>query len=465
MILRSVVALAMALAVTLPAHSKTRIEKVVSPKGIEAWLVSDNTLPLISIEFAFRGGAAQDPEGKAGVANLASGLLDEGAGDLDARAFQARLEDKAVELSFDGDRDAFFGSFRTLAENKQDALDLLKLAVTKPRFAPDAIERIRAQILASIRQDSTDADTVARDAFAAAAFPGHPYGLPADGTEDSVARITRDDLTAFQRKTFARDNLVIVAVGAIDAETLGRDLDHAFGDLPEKSELKPVADTKPAGVGSLRLVDLDTPQTSIVFGRAGPLRAHEDFIAITVLNHIIGGGTFTSRLFEEVREKRGLSYGVYTGLLPMEHAGLFIGQVATRNDRAREALDVIKAEIGKVAKEPPSEDELAKAKKYLTGSYALRFDSSAKIANNLLVIQMNRLGIDYVDQRNAMVEAVTREDLRRAARVLLEDGALLVVAAGKPQGITGTPAPGAGETKPTRQPTPQPADAGRAVTR
>jgi zinc protease len=464
---RLLIALIMTLAATLPSQSATKIQRVTSPGGIEAWLVSDATLPIIALNFAFRGGAAQDREGRAGIANLVSGLLDEGAGDLDAQAFQTRMEERAVEISFDADRDAFYGSLRVLTENRDEAVNLLQLALTKPRFDADAIERIRAQVLARIRHESTDPESIAHRTLLEAAFPNHPYGNEVQGTLGSVPEITRDDLTGFHARTFARDNLVVVAVGAIDAETLGATLDKAFGALPAKAELQPVPATTLAGAGTLKVLEVDTPQTAIAFARSGPLRNDKDFMAYFVLNHILGGGTFTSRLFEEVREKRGLSYGVNTWLAPMKQAGLFGGSLATRNDRASEALQVIRDEIAKLAKEPPSDEELAKAKKYLVGSYPLRFDASAKIANGLLQIQLDGLGIDYIDKRNAMIEAVTREDLKRVATELLGDGNLLVVAVGKPEGLgnaEGQPKDAApAGAAPAKQPVP--AEAGKASTR
>ncbi|GGE34288.1 peptidase M16 [Agaricicola taiwanensis] len=438
MISRLLLVVAMSLAVALPAKSETRIEEVTSPKGIKAWLVHDTTLPIVALEFAFRGGAVQDAKGRDGTANMVSGLLDEGAGELKAQEFQSRLEDSAVELSFDTRYDSFFGSLRTLSANEDEAFDLLKLAVTSPRFDQDAIDRIRAQVMARIRQNSTNPEALAHYNFQEQAFPGHPYGREVEGTAETVTSITRDDLVTFHRNNFARDNLVVTAVGAIDAETLGRRLDEAFGDLPATAEITPAAPATLTNVGTLTVVEMDTPQTAISFGRPGPLRKNEDFMAYYVLNHILGGGTFTSRLFNEVREKRGLSYGVFTGLFPLSASGYVMGQVATRNDRAGEAVSVIRDEFRKLAAEPPSEEEIAKAKKYLIGSFALRFDSSNKIARNLLQFQIDNLGIDFINERNALIEAVTREDLARAAKSLLGDGELLVVAVGKPEGLEST---------------------------
>jgi len=226
------------LASAAEAHN---IQRVLSPKGIEAWLIEEDKVPLIAMSFAFVGGSSQDPADKPGVANMLSDVLDEGAGDLDSKAYQSALDQYAIEMSFDTDHDAFFGSVKTLAENRDEMARLLHLALTKPRFDNEPVERIRAQIVSGIRGNEQDPDQVAGDALRNAAFPGHPYGQPVEGTTKSVSAITRDDLQAFFTHKFARNNLRVAVVGAIDAATLGRLLDDIFGDLPIKAELADVA--------------------------------------------------------------------------------------------------------------------------------------------------------------------------------------------------------------------------------
>ncbi|MCB1487213.1 MAG: insulinase family protein, partial [Bauldia sp.] len=208
------------------AANAVTIERVVSPKGIVAWLVEEDAIPLIAMSFAFQGGSTQDPDGKPGVANLMSGLLDEGAGPLDSEAFQKALDDDSIDLSFDAGRDTFSGSLRTLTENQDQAAHLLKLALTEPRFDEEPVERIRAQILAGLRADETDPGTLASRSLMASLFPGHPYGRPSDGTIETVSSITRDDLKDYFNKIIAKDNLAIAVVGAIDAESLATLLDE-----------------------------------------------------------------------------------------------------------------------------------------------------------------------------------------------------------------------------------------------
>nr|WP_309299322.1 pitrilysin family protein [Ancylobacter defluvii] len=435
------------LAPTSPAQSQTtRIQKVVSPGGIEAWLVHDTTLPLVAMEIAFVGGGAQDPAGKPGVASLAASLLDEGAGDLDARAFQDAMAEKAIEVHFDASRDMVGGSLRTLSENVEPAFELMRLAVTAPRFDDEAVERIRQGQLANLRRRANDPSTQASLAWSARAFPNHPYGRPLSGTLESVPAITRGDLAGFAKRTLARDNLKIAVVGDITPEALGPALDKMFGALPAKAELTPVPDVVPQGLGAVEVKTLDVPQTSMVFGGIGLKRNDPDFIPAFVLNHMLGGSAFSSRLFREVREKRGLAYSVYSHLAPLDHAGLILGGTATKNERAGETVDLIRAEYMKLLTDGPSEEELADAKSYLIGSFALRFDSSAKVASQLLQIQIDDLGIDYIDRRNELVAAVSLDDIKRVAGRFRENPALLFSLVGKPEGLAAagaTPANGA----------------------
>lgn len=419
------------LAMALPrAAQATEIQRVVSPGGIEAWLVEEHAVPLISVQFAFAGGSTQDPKGKEGTAELLSTLLDEGAGELDSQAFQTRLEDLSISLGFDTGTDNFTGSLKTLSVNRDEAFDLLRLALTEPRFDAEPIDRMRQQAISGLRNAERDPNTIAGRAWFAAAYPGHPYARPSKGTEDTVGAITRDDLVALHGNIFARDTLKIAVVGAIDAKTLGPLLDQTFGKLAPTAKLESVPDMQPE-TGKREEVAMDVPQTVIRFGLPGLKRSDPDFIPAFIMNHILGGGSFSSRLYEEVREKRGLAYSVWTYLAPYDHSGVLMGGTATRSDNAAQTLEVIEAEIKRMAEEGPTADELAKAKSYLTGSYALRFDTSDKIAGQLVGIQMEGLGIDYINKRNGLIEAVTLEDVKRMATRLLDAGAPTIVTVGR----------------------------------
>lgn len=423
------------LALSAQARAAVRIQEITSPGGIEAWLVENHTLPIIAVDAGFHGGARLDPEGKEGLASLLSGLLDEGAGDLDSEAFQRRLAETSIRLGFDTGRDGFYASMRTLTTHRDEAFDLLGLALNKPRFDKEPVARVRAQMLSILAEQHEDPQQVAVKAWYAAAFPGQPYGRPVDGDEASIKAITRDDLVDFTNAYLTRERLRVAVVGDIDAKTLGPLLDHTFGRLPvdgPSPDLKKLSADRPAG---LTVIKTDNPQTVILFGGAGLLRHDPDFIPAYVMNYILGGGGFSSRLMQQVREKRGLAYSVQTSLVPNDLAGLLVGYVGTENSRAAQALTLIRAEFARVRESGVTAQELEDAKTYLTGAYPLRFDSNDDIADELLGIQMEDLGVDYVNKRNAMIRAVTLADIQRAAKRVLDPDRLLVVAVGQPAGL------------------------------
>ena len=436
---RAVVALLALPLLAAPAFATT-IERVVSPGGIEAWLVHEPAVPMIAIDFAFVGGAAQDAPGKGGTASLVASLLDEGAGDLDAKTFHARLERKAIELGFQAERDTLRGTLRTLTENKDEAFEYLRLAVTQPRFDQSDVEVIRAQILSMLRRATTSPTDIANLRWWQVAFADHPYGRPVNGTLESVPTVTIADLKDYTHRVLARGNLKVAVVGDIDAETVKVMLDRVFGGLPAQPELKPVPNVSPQGLGRRIVVKVDVPQAVLAFGGPGIARKDPDFMAAYIVNHILGGGAFSSRLYQEVREKRGLAYSVYDSLVWLNHSALFLGGTATRADRAGETLDVIDKEIHRLADDGPTADELAKAKAYLNGSFVLNLDTSSKIAALLVQLQLDGLGIDYFTRRPEMINGVTLEDARRVAKRMLDSG-MLVTVAGRPEGIASTSTP------------------------
>lgn len=411
------------------------VQTIVTPGGIEAWLVEDYAVPLVALELAFKGGASQDPAGKPGTATLLAGLLDEGAGSLDADAFHRALDEDAIEMSFSADRNILTGRLQTLARNSARAFDLLRLAVGEARLDAEPFERVVKQMAASLKREANDPDYVAGRTFRALSYPDHPYGQPVRGDLHSLPTIDRTDLVDMRAAMFARDNLKIAVVGAIDAATLAKHLDDVFGPLRDRAELAPVRPSSFAGEGTRKVVPIDVPQSTIRFGRQGIGRKDQDFIPATVVNHILGGGIFSARLFREVREKRGLAYSVYSQLVTFENAAMLSGGTSTKNERAAESMSVIENEIASLASVGPTEEELDKARKYLIGSYALRFDTSTKIAGQLVHLQTEGFGVDYLDERNNLIAAVTMADAKRAAGRLFGDGKLLVAVAGRPDGM------------------------------
>jgi zinc protease len=415
------------------------IERVKSPGGIEAWLVRDTSVPVISFNFAFRGGASVDPAGKEGRAEMVSGLLDEGAGDMTSQEFQRALEDNAARIRFSSSTDRFRGSMRTLSVNRDEAFRLLALAVNKPRFDARPVERIRAQMIAGLRSALQDPDTIAMRAWYRMVFPDHPYGRPNGGTIDSVQTISVTDLKDFVSRYFVRKDLIVGVAGDITAEELRTRLDQVFGRLPAEGAGRRVEDTVPAAVGRQMVVQRDIPQSVVLFGHAGIARTDPDWYPAYVMMQVLGGGGLSSRLTEEVREKRGLAYSVYSYLNPYDHSALIMGGVATANARVAESLDVIRGEWRRMAANGLTAEELASTKTYINGSFPLRLDSTRRIAGMLVAVQINDLGIDYLNTRDALMNNVTADDIKRVAKRLLRADELTVVVVGKPKGLESTP--------------------------
>lgn len=414
------------------------IKRVVSPGGIEAWLVQDAKVPLLSIKFFFKGGVETDPPGKEGLANLTSTVLDEGAGPYDSEEFQRRMADNSISVSFTATTDGFYGGVHTLVETQDEAVDLARLALTQPRFDEEAVERMRRGVLSQIRRDQGDPDFLARRALYETAFPDHPYGRRARGTVESVSSITRDDMAAFVRQHFAKDNLTVAVTGDIAPDQLGPVLDRIFGALPAKAAVKPPADVVPKGAGETVLVRRPQPQSVVLMSQPGIKRDDPDWFAATVMNYVLGAGSFSSRLMEEIRTKRGLTYGVYSYLVPFQHSALMMAGGSAANANAGKMVELMKAEWQKMRDHGVTQAELDDAKTYLTGSFPLQFTSSSAIADILLQVQRDNLGIDYLDRRSALIEAVTLEDVQRVAKRLLDPAALLTVVVGQPEGIEPT---------------------------
>ncbi|MCY4304304.1 MAG: pitrilysin family protein [Aestuariivita sp.] len=418
-------------------YATINIQPVESANGISAWLVEDHTIPFMALEVRFRGGTSLDMPESRGAINLMTSLLDEGAGELDAQAFARKLEELAAIISFEATDDAVSVSAKFLSENRNEAVELLKLALTKPRFSPDEIDRVREAVLSGLRADQSDPDVIAANVFAEMAYGNHPYGSSGMGTIESVSAITRDQIVASHRSVFALDRVFVGAVGDITKGQLQELIDVLLSDLPLKGGQMP--DTAEVNLaGGITVVPFETPQSVVVFGQEGIFRDDPDFFPAYVMNHILGGGGFESRLMKEVREERGLTYGVYSYLLPKDFAAVYLGGVSSANDRVAEAVSVIQSNWRRIVESGVTSDELDAAKVFLTGAYPLRFDGNSRIARIIVGMQMQNLGLDYVSERNNMVNAVTLDDVNRVAKELLSLEKLHFVVVGQPEGLEST---------------------------
>jgi len=437
-ILKTVFAALFVVAVAAPAYA-IDIKQVRSETGVTAWLVEDHTNPIVTLSFAWRGGAALDPIGKEGLANLVASSLDEGAGDLDSQAFQGKMEDLAAQVRFRAGLESLTGNFAALSETQDEAFELLRLAVNKPRFDEAAVNRMRLQIASGLRRKSESPRDLAAKELMEQLFPTHPYRRDVDGTLESVPVIKIADMRQLVVERMARDNLLVAAVGDITPEQLSERLDQVFGTLPMKAKPWLLARPTPAAADRVIVIEKNVPQSVIRWGQGGVLRKDPNFFAAYIMNHILGGGSFESRLMEEVREKRGLAYSTSSSLATLDQAGILMGAADTRNDSAAKTLEVVRAEWQRMHDSGVTQDELNDAKTYITGSYPLQFTSSPAIANVLLGIQLEDLGIDYIDRRDKLIAAVTASEVNKVAKTLLTPDKLTVVVVGKPDGIVSKP--------------------------
>ncbi|RYG91212.1 insulinase family protein [Loktanella sp. IMCC34160] len=430
-------AFALFLALASTARAEVEIQEITSPGGIDAWLVEEHSIPFVAIEIHFDGGSALDLPGKRGATNLMTGLIEEGSGDMDARAFQSAREALAASYEFDVYDDGLTVSARFLTENRDQAVDLLRQALVDPRFDQDALDRVRAQVLSGIASDEKNPNRIAGRAFYSAAFGDHPYGTADSGTVETVTGLTRDDMFDAHRNVLVRDRAMVSAVGDITAEDLGALIDTLLGDLPEGGA--PLPDRVDFGLtGGITVVPYDTPQSVALFGHSGMERDDEDFFAAYILNTILGGNGPQSILMEEVREKRGLTYGIYTYLVPKDHTEMWLGSVASANDRMADTVVLVQAEWQRIAEEGITQDQLDAAKTYLTGAYPLRFDGNGPIASIMVGMQVQGLPTDYVIHRNDYINAVTLEDVNRVAAEYLRPEALHFTIVGQPVGLEST---------------------------
>ena len=410
------------------------IQHFVTPGGVSVWLVSEPSIPILSLEMAWRGGETSDPEGLEGLSDSVVYSMNEGAGDLDSLAFQTRMEELNMSFGCSAGNDWTSCSSSMLTENATDAMDLIATAFAAPLFDDGPFERFQRENLISIKQRETSANWLARTAMADALYPDHPYARQT--SVESISALTPALAREQMRKLMVKDRMLVTAVGAISPEELAQMIDKAVAGLPDTSEIAAVADIAlPAAPAEPILVDLPQPQSLVSFSAPGLKRDDPDFFTAYVLNYTVGGGGFESRLMKTLRVEKGLTYGIYTGLSNSDHLDTWRGGGQTKNESAGEFLTGIHDELNQFVADGVTPEELDDAKAYLTGSYALGFDSNAKIADQMMGVRKEELGIDYFDTRNAKIGAVTLDDVNRVAKAYLSPEKFTFVIVGEPEGI------------------------------
>ena len=418
----------------LPALAAIEIKELKTPGGFTVWYIPEPAIPMISLEIGFRGGPLLDPDDKAGATYLMTGLLEEGAGPYDSVAFAKRVEELSASFNFDASTEAITISAQFLKQNTDEVIELLRLALNEPNFDDESFERVKAQVQSIVARRTTDQADIASDYFNSIAYQNHPYGRPYQGTTETVSNLTQDDVRAALNRSFAKDRIYIGAVGDFTEEELGAIVDKLFSQLPSTGGAFP-ATVAFAGKPITQVVEYDSPQSIAVWGHEGIKQDDPDFFPAFVMNRILGGGGFGSRLTEEVRVKRGLTYGVSSYLASRDLAQFYGGQVASSNENIAEAIDVIRGEWKRMAEGGVTDEELQDAIRNMTGSYVLRFDGNAQIASILRYSQMDDFPIDYPANRNSYIETVTKEDIARVAKRLLREEEIFFIVVGQPQGL------------------------------
>ena len=410
------------------------IQEVTSPDGIKAWLVEDHSIPFTALEIEFNGGAALEELDNFGAAYFLVGMFEEGAGDLDAAAFQRRQQELAADYSFNAYQESLTVSVKFLTENKDESINLLRLALERPRFDQDRMELVRNQILAVLARRQNDLDDIASDRINELSYGNHPFGRPLEGTIETVQSLTREDLEEFRQQALTRGGIIVAAAGDITAAELGKLLDNLFAGLPITTP-EPVVEPDYLLDGGITVIEYPSPQSTVFFKHKGILRDDPDFLTAYVMNEILGSGSYSSRLKEEVREKRGLTYGIASYIGAYSNSGFLSGRFATDNNSVVEAIEIVKSEWQRLAEEGVTETELNQVKTYLIGAYPLRFDGNSRIASILAGMQSDRLPVSYVRNRNSYVDALTVEDINRVATRLLHPDELHFVVVGQPKGL------------------------------
>ncbi len=411
------------------------VKEIKTPGGFTAWLVEEHAQPLISVNIAFRNsGTAYDPNDKDGRTAITAAMLLEGAGDMDSESFSRALESSATKLSFSADTDDFYANLTMLREYKEKSFSYLGMALTKARLDDGAFDRVKRQTLTTIKQQQEKPNYRLSRTWQTQIFGTHPYSKEELGTEETVANIKQSDLLYFTKNYLTRANIIISVVGDVTADELSTLLDKNLENLP--ADYKP--DVKLEDVSTRKdakqtVVEQDIPQTIVQFGFEGLKRDDKDYITGFVVNYLLGGGSLTSRLNDELREKRGLTYSASSMLIPLQHAAVFEGRFATRNEKVGEALSVLKQTLKEFADNPASEKQLADAKRFLTGSFVVGLDSNNSIVNFLTMMQLHHLGIDYMDKRNSLINMVTKKQVDEMAKRLIQLDKLQLVMVGNPQ--------------------------------
>ncbi len=421
-----------ALAASLGHATEIKPVRFVTPNGMTVLVVEQHFLPIVQVHALIKAGSAQDPPEKAGAAHLVASLLDEGTTSRTAKQIAEQIEYVGGRLAIKATEDMTTASARVLTKDVELGFELLADVLLHPTFPPQELERVRSEVLGGILSEKDEPGMVAAKAFNLLVFDGHPYRWPVNGTEETVPTITREDIQRFYTREYLPNQTILSIVGDITVERAIGLVTKYFGDWKRgDAPVRSVAAPTPLQKPTVRLIEKDLTQATILVGHLGISRTNPDFYAVTVMNYILGAGGFSSRLMDSIRDNQGLAYSVGSIFEPNLMPGAFLVSLQTRNESANRAISGVLAELNGIRSAPVTDQELADAKAYLIGSFPLRLDTTGKLAEVVSLVEFYNLGPDYFTNYPRWIDQVTKEDVLRVAKQYLQPDRYALVVVGK----------------------------------
>ena len=411
--------------------SALEFDQLKTKSGISFWFVKDSSIPIVSVSFSFRGGSSLENEKKQGLSNLMTSLLDEGTRNLSASEFKEVMKVNGIKLNISSQKDKIEGSFQVITSQVSEGFKLFYEALNHPRFDDSEIQKVRKQIISSIKIDQSNIPTIASNLFNKNFFGEHSFSRNIKGTIESIKKINRNDLIDF-RKAFQKSNLVIGVSGNIDKNEIKKQIDLVFSEMDDSFKISKLERFLSLAQGD-KIFKITTPQTSVLFGHPGFERNNDNFFALRVANYILGGGGFQSRLYKNIREKKGLVYSIYSYLLPYESDGVLIGGFQTRNESVYKTVSTVKNEWDRMRKIGISKEEFQNAKDYFNGSFTRNFTSTLSIARLLQVVQYYKLGEDYFNRREEIINNLELDKVNEVIFETFDSSKLFFMIVGEPE--------------------------------
>ena len=408
-------------------------EKLETKSGIEFWFVEDKSIPIISVSFSFRGGSSMDFPEKNGISNLMTSLMDEGTSKLTSSDFKNQMKLNGMRLNFSSQKDKIDGTFQIIEPQLEQGFELFYQALNHPRFDEGDIERVKNQIISSIKLDQSDLSTLASNKFNQFFFNEHNFSKNVKGSINSISNIDRYDLISFHKNAFQKNNIIIGVAGNIKKKKITELIEKVFGNLENSEKIPKVKKFIGLAKGE-KIYNMKTPQTSVLFGHPGLARNNENFFALRIANYIFGGGGFQSRLYKNVREKKGLVYSIYSYLLSYDNDGVIVGGFQTRNKSVYQTIKNVKNEWKTLQSNGISRKEFENAKAYFKGSFTRNFTSTISIARLLQIVQYYDLGEDYFKKRDEIINNLDLKKVNQVISKFFSSNKLFFMIVGEPEG-------------------------------